>query len=236
MTDQQGTTQIKDLPMFDSTRKALDFAFNADSAFISAPTMNQMMAAYNNQGKPISKADEERYWEIAAEGSKTKITHVPQPGQLLRKYERAAQAGFILQQVAKLDPVHQHILAARMTRQRDPCSCRSPCCSGFRYVPRWWGAMEALCDLLKDYADVLRTPGKRGLSTDPRLRWMIVEQYFSHGKPLNFAEMGRTAEVDSMTVARHHEWISTYLNTEENRAWEEISLLFDHWGVTGLLG
>ena len=234
MTQDEALVPIKDRPMFDSTRKALDFAFNADSAFISAPTMNQMMAAYSNQGKPISKADEERYWGEVAGGS-VKFTNVPQPGLLLRKYERAAQAGFILQQVTKLDPVHHHILAARMTRQRDPCSCRSPCCSGFRYVPRWWGAMQALCDLLKDYADVLRTPGKRGLSTEPRLRWMIVERYFDHGKPPSFAEMGRVAEVDSMTVARHHEWISTYLATEENRAWAEISAIFDQWGVTGLL-
>lgn len=228
-------TPIKDRPAFDSTRKALEFAFNADASFISPPTMNKMMAAVVDQGKPIKKAEEEAYWNGDEGTSQRRYTTVPQPGLLLKHYDRAAQAGFILQQVLRLDEVHQRILEARMTRYRDPCSCRSPCCSGFRYVPRWWRAVEQLCEILKERADILKTPGKRGLSTDPRLRWLIVETHFSPAKPPSYAEMGRRAEVDSVTVLRHYEWITSYLNEEEDKAWNEISAIFDQTGVTGLL-
>ena len=76
MTTNQGTTPIQDRPAFDSTRKALEFAFNADASFISPPTMNKMMSAVVNQGKPIKKAEEEdKAWgDISAIFDQTGVT------------------------------------------------------------------------------------------------------------------------------------------------------------------
>jgi hypothetical protein len=168
----------EDHPLFDSAIKALVFAFNAAEAYyIASPTMNTMMAAVPNKPTRRSKALMKQLASDQPDGpSKARPSPPPaQPGELLRGLNKAAQAGFILKQICRLEPVHYRVLEARFTRPAAPCACRSSCCQGWKPTLRWSGAIVALCELLKESGDITKTPGKRGLSTEPRLRRMLVE-------------------------------------------------------------
>lgn len=230
-TEWEGVRQPR--PSFDSTVKALRFAFNADAAFVSPPTMNKMMAAVNLQGTPIKKKEEEKYW--ADQAGERKPSVVPQPGQLFRGFDRAAQAGIILRQVMKLEPHRQEILTARFVEFRKPCACRSPCCCGFRYSLQWITACSRISEYLKDRADLMRKPGKRGMSSEPRLRDALVKSFFSPLKPPTLTDLAGIAEIDVQTAAKHRTLILSHLWEEEGEALGEISVIFDQVGVTGFL-
>jgi hypothetical protein len=97
---------------------------------------------------------------------------------------------------------------------------------------RWVKSIGILCDVLRDSAEVV--PGKQGYSTTPELRRLIVERYFLEEKASNL-RIARKAKVSNITVGKHTEMIETYLDREETEALEQISLLFDQEGITGLL-
>lgn len=224
-------------PLFDSTLKALRFAFNAGEAYyIASPTMNVMMAEAKVK-KPRRVKGKPHPDDFQPEAKARGPRPLAQPGEALQGLNKAGQAGFILQTCLRLDIRHYSILQARFTINSTPCSCGSPCCRGSRTVPRWASAITQLCAILKESGDVLKAPGKRGLSTDPTLRRMIVERFFwqGEGNPPSVAALARIARVSPITAAKHAEWIETYLDQEEMEAGLQVQALFDQTGVTGLI-
>lgn len=219
-------------PVFDSVIKALTFAFNDPDPVINPPTMNRMMAAVKGkeyrraQVKPLKDGEEAR---------RKPSPPLPQPGEMLKGLNRAAQAGFILSQVSRLDRCHQCALEARLTRIQIPCACKSPCCRGFKISPRWSRAIDDLTEIVKDSGDVMRIPGKKGLSTDPRLRRLIIERFFNPADLRSVAVLSRRAGVSSITAAKHTEWIGHYLEQTEGEALSQIAAIFDQSGITGVI-
>jgi hypothetical protein len=226
-------------PVFDSVQKALVFAFNAaNSYYIASPTMNTMMAAVPVKPSRMAK----RLKAAAGEAGEGEIkvrpsSPPPQPGDLLRGLNKAGQAGLILHEVAKLDAAHYWVLAARCTEPTLPCDCRSLCCQGWRTTPRWDIAINKLCHILANDADITKTPGKRGLSTEPRLRRMLVERFFLEPdvKPQSIASLARIVKVSPITAAKHDGWVTGYLVEQETEAWTQIQAIFDQTGITGTL-
>ena len=217
---------------FDSVVKALVFAFNAsDSYYIASPVMNKAMAEAPVKKKRAKKGAK----QVQDEEIKPRPSPPPmQPGERLRGLNKAMQAGFILQLVRRLEPHHADILAACYTHPTNPCQCQSPCCQGFRPTPRWRDAITRICEHLKETGDVVKAPGKRGLSTEPTLRRLLVERYFLDNG-VSTAKLARIAKISNITAAKHDEWITTYLEQEETEARLQIAGVFDQEGVTGLI-
>jgi len=215
-------------PLFDNVEKALSFAFNLELGNLPAITMNKMMA----EGPPE---------KLKGQGpietpSRPSPSLGAQPGDRLSGLDRAAQAGFILQLVARLDRAHQNTLAARLTRHRDSCSCRNACCRGWRPNKGWSTAIYGLCELLQDTEDAKKATGKRGFSTDPKLRKLLVERFFYSGlSPFSTTRLAETTGVSHVTVVKHNEWSVAILEAVENEAWQQIGAIFDAEGVTGWL-
>ena len=91
-----------------------------------------------------------------------------------------------------------------------------------------------MCHILKETGDVIKKPGSRGLSTQPDLRKAIVEEWFT-GEQASMANMARRFGISSLTVAKHKEWITTYLEQTENEAWQQIAPILDQAGITGAI-
>lgn len=222
-----------DGPAFDSVERALVFAFNASDVFhVASPLMNTAMAevkvvvkAKRGKKPPEPAPDEEL---------QRKSPSTPgQPGERLRGLNKAMQAGFILQVAGRLDGCQVSVLEARYTKPSQPCQCQSQCCRGFRPTGRWVRAIKALNEYLKEQADVLKVPGKRGLSTEPLLRKLLIERYFIGGS--SAAAIAKVAKLSHITVAKHAAWIEGYLSEQETEAKLQIALLFDQEGITGLI-
>lgn len=222
----------QELPAFDSVIKALIFAFNAsDAYYIASPVMNKAMADVPVKKKRAKKgANPEQEAEIKPRPSPPPM----QPGERLQGLNKAMQAGFILLQVKRLESTQQAILAACYTNPTLPCQCHSSCCQGFRATPRWTAAVAAICEALKEHADVIKQPGKRGLSTEPTLRRLLVERYFLDNG-VSTAKLARLAKISTITATKHDEWITAYLEQEETEARIQIAAIFDQEGITGLL-
>lgn len=221
----------QDQPAFDSVERALVFAFNAtEVVHVASPLMNTAMAEVPVKKKRAKKGAEQPPDE---ETRARPASPISQPGERLKGLNAAHQAGVILAVVRRLDPHHGRILAARYTHPTFPCQCQSPCCQGYRPTLRWVGAVSYLCEFLMVQASVV--DGKEGLSTDPNLRRLIVERHFLRSETSN-AQLARKAKMSAITVAKHAEWITTYLEREEDEANKQIALLLDQEGITGFLG
>lgn len=240
-----------ELAPFDDCRAALSFALNADQ--VAAPTafMNKAMAAVRvEMKKPRKKRKSER--ELMGEifpGMETpeqllEMEHErikgKRGGSLVRVQalrfrdgmDRHHLAGLILHHFARLDTEHQVVLTGLVTNAYVPCSCRNLCCSGRRPTERWLNALGEMCAVIQLRADVLKLPGKKGLSSQPMLRRRIVEAYFTQDEP-RLTDLAREAKVSTVTAALHRDWIGGYLRECEAAAWTSLGPIFDDAGITG---
>ena len=217
-------TETANGPSFDSVIKALRFAFNSGLGRIPQPSAMRTLAEqleHERQTKGRGPEETRRRWD---DGS---VKH-------LQGLDRTAQAAFILAVVGRLDQNHQNLLAARFTNPRTDCECGSPCCRGWRMTKSWDSAVGAICLTLQTEGEVTKVPGKRGLSTEPRLRRALVEQ-FVHPTGVSVRQLSLSFDLSQITVAKHSGWIGTFLDQEYQEAMTEVSLLFDQAGVTGFL-
>jgi len=224
-------------PLFDNTRKALAFALNAADVRMPKPSMSVSMTEGIAKKMPKGKKARAAWFAKIAEQRDVERDQLVRQAfrrraEPLTGEDRAAQAGFILQEFQKLDEAHKIVLTGLLTRSHSPCACRRPCCSGWARNLAWDKAVLDACLLLKETGDVLRQPGKRGLSTQPHLRKAVVEEFFTK-RPITLVELAGLAHCSTMTAAKHKAWIVEYLQQVEVEAWEQVSALFDRVGITG---
>ena len=240
------SAEVKEKPPFDSVIKALVFAFNAgDDYYLPSPVMNRAMAE-TIIAKPTKKKKKkeapfidgttgEALDESPDEPKPVRGMKPPaQPGERLQGLNKAQQAGIILHTVGRLASIHKYALTAQFTKPDLKCQCQSPCCKGSKPTIRWVRAIECVCSHVKQDADILKVPGKKGLSTTPHLRRLIVERYFLQNGS-SIAMLARRAKVSAITAAKHNEWITTYLEEACTEALIQIALLFDEQKITGFL-
>lgn len=148
--------------------------------------------------------------------------------------ERAVQAGWILQRFLHLSALHRLILTIKVMRPRQTCSCGSPCCRGWIVKTRWVEAVRLVCEHLKLHAELLKEPGKRGMSSDPRLRQLLVEEYAKpEERRMSLTDMQSMLEITTTTIAKHRFLIYEHLEALENQAWTDLAAIFDAAGITG---
>jgi hypothetical protein len=234
---------------FDSTRAVLQFALRVREPVMPRPFMNKAMAA--QVPKKVSKKTllaRKRAALAATMGLVPRKLVEDDPLEGTRKgsngaprlptgLDEAHLAGLILAAFKTLEPSYQALLTAAVAQPRFVCICGRDCCSGWKPNKTWQGAVQAIMVVLQTTGEVLRKPsgkakGTRGLGTHPRLRQVLVESYFT-GRPPPVLEMAAMSEVTKETVARHRDWIWTYMEQEEAMAWKAADELFDTIGVVG---
>jgi hypothetical protein len=230
---------------FDDSRKALTFALNAHQARLPPTYMSKVM--YETPGKPAKVAKTKaakalqflREEEAKAEAERKagrRLGPGPWPASAL---DRVHLAGYILHHFASIDIAHQVVLSLRLVTPAVECNCGSPCCSGWRPVPRWVTAVTDACELLKTRAIMLANEGaipgapmKVGMSTQPQLRRQLVKEWATRRWSTR-VDLAQRFGLTAMWVSRHRAWIEEWLDTQENNAWIEVDSLFDRTGITG---
>jgi len=135
------------------------------------------------------------------------------PGRGLGGLDGAGQAGMILAAMSRLPKEQQALLIARFTTPTTPCSCRSPCCRGFRYEPDWEDAVAFLVEHI----------GIRGLTgtvSHYRLRRALVLRYLGQGE--SFVEVAKQCHVNRDTASARYKKVKEYLGDQEKRAYWEL--------------
>lgn len=211
-------------PLFDSPRKALHFALNYHLA-LPRPQMNKMMA--DGKVQRIELADGTKITVAMPRAS-------PRSAQL-RGLDGAATAGMILQRLAELPEPQQLVLMASQMQATLPCSCKAPCCAGFRPNVDWTRCVYKLCVHLAEEAQLSKIKGKKGLSTLPAIRWALVEKYFVPKKRIVLAELAESNSITEQTVIKHRRPIITFLEKEERAGWRTFDELLSEAGIVGTM-
>ncbi len=208
--------------LFDSTHAALRFALNYAGA-TPRPVMNKMMA----DGSLVRKELEDG-------------TRITTGRQMLRRQrtglrglDGAGQAGMIAKQLDYLTPAQKDCTIAHFKDWLLPCSCRNPCCSGYRRNPGWVEAVDRLCVHLKEQAELSRVRGRKGLSTHPQMRRALVERFFVPGKTIIIAELAERCGVTSQTVITHKKPIEEYLADALRDALTQLDQILNTLGIVG---
>ncbi len=215
-----------DLPFFDSSRKALEFALNSRASSPPGPVMNRMMAAVKVKRR-VRKGQERPPEPV-------KRTPAANALPTMLALDKAHLAGFIRAQFQRLEPEHRAALAARTLIAHLPCACGTRCCRGTYPNPEWVATVDSLCHILQHTGNVLKIKGKKGLSSQPVLRRTLVEAW-SQGLELSGRQLASMAQVSPATAAQHAEWITVYLQQTEDRGWGDLDAIFDQMGITGQL-
>lgn len=213
-----------DGPLFDSTHAALKFALNYSSG-IPSPLMNRMAADGKLQRVQLESG------ERVTVGVGMRMRRPKRPS--LRGLDGAAQAAMIAQELNHLDEAQKHSIIAAFKQWVLPCACRSPCCMGFRRNPGWVASITALCEILKNEAQLSRVRGKKGLSTHPLMRQALVERFFIPEKPMVLADLAEKCNVTPATVIAHKKPIEQYLSEQQSLGLREIDQTLSLLGIVG---
>lgn len=212
--------------LFSDARAALRFALNHEDLSIPGPVMNKEMAAIPDPG---AHGGTGILKQQVARSSRTPSS-VPLGGMS----DRTVMAGWILQKLESLAYIDKTVLKAVLINPRRICSCGAACCRGWSVKTEWVNSVRGICEHLKTEAEITRVAGKRGLSTDPRLRSALVEDYCRVEKHrASITELCKITEAATVTVAKHRELIHAALSEIEVRAWGDITAIFDATGITG---
>lgn len=194
---------------------------NYSASSMRPPVMNRLL----NEGQPSPN------WLDAP----TKRAVLPN-ADLRTGLDGAATAGHILSHYNKLHPVYRLMLLCRTVPARSSCSCKQPCCSGWKTNADWSAGVDAVCLLLKVEAELSRKKGKKGMSTHPVMRRALVEKYFDGRKRFVVSEIAERCEVTEATVYTHKKPIEAYLEDQERTGWTQLDELLVEAGIVGVVG
>lgn len=215
--------------LFASAKDALRFALNFSDDSIPGPVMNKEMAS-------VPAAAVSGSTKILGEARAASKTAPMRSVALGGTQDRAGMAGWILQRFEQLDQWEKAVLRIRMINPRQPCSCGAACCRGWSVKKEWIHFILMLAEYVKEDAELLKAarPGVRGLSTDPKLRRALIEDYArDEERRKSVSELAEITGVSRITVAGHRNLIHEHLKGLEDKAWEDLAQLFDQVGITG---
>lgn len=170
-------------PVFRSMDGALWFAFNFKHGTVKPSALAQMMSSKAHKSRGLGGLD------------------------------GAGQAGMIKSEVMALGPVRSNILAARFSPNGIPCSCRAPCCQGYKPNPEWSDAIEIL-------SGQAMTAALAGKVSNYRLRMGIVARYF--GVRASLPRLAEECGVHKDTASVHNSAVGAWLGREEQLARYDI--------------
>lgn len=142
-------------------------------------------------------------------------------GHSLGGLDRAAQAGMIRAEIAKLGPVKEAYVIASRAPKRFPCTCGKPCCVKSRANPEWHDALHLLVNHAKEHLGLCT--GYYGL------RKAIVAKYF--GDQVSLTKIAEQCGVNRDTAGVHNSKIVKMLRGLEFNAWSELEMLLTARGI-----
>jgi hypothetical protein len=145
-------------------------------------------------------------------------------GRGLGGLDGAAQAGMILCELEQLDAVRRRCITARMAPQTEPCSCKSPCCRGYREASEWAAAIEYL-------TQYVLTEGLTGTKSYHRLRRGVVLRHF--GVKISLIDIAAACSVNRDTASDLNKRVVTRLRDEERIGLHEIDGRLKAAGIVG---
>ena len=123
------------------------------------------------------------------------------PGKGLSGNDGAAQAGMIRRELEALSEIEVAVLVARFAPRSNPCSCKNPCCSGYKPNPEWTDAVRVL-----EQAAVALFAGH---VSHYRLRRRLVEK--SIGVKVELKALAKECGVAEKTVSAHWKIIKEWM-------------------------
>lgn len=209
-------------PPFSDSRQALSFALNHSTSSISRPAMTKIL----EEAAASLRAPVDAPSRSGAGGRTASKTGT----------DGAFLAGVVLRYFSKLLAVQRLTLLARTLTPRQRCECHAPCCSGWRPDRDWDAAVEGLCFVVKEHADLMRVPGKKGMSTPPALRRALVERMFSPHDKRTMAALAELGGVTEVTAYAHKTYITDCLETAEKSGWGALDELLTANNIVGHQG
>lgn len=129
-------------------------------------------------------------------------------GKGLVGMDGAGQAGMVLAEIHDLGEAAEHFLAARFAPHYTDCSCRNPCCTGYRPSRTFREGIdwitEAAIGQLEDH------------QVNFRLRKGLVLRFF--GERENMTDLSRFAGVSRDMASQHNAKLLPWLKHEEGKA------------------
>lgn len=178
------TQEFGDDPLFKSSKGALLFALNYTHGGIKSPSIVALMKD--------------------AGGKK---------GRGLGGLDGAAQAGMIQVELGRLSELRRAILVARYAVPSLPCSCRAPCCRGYRDNPEWDEAISWLAVYVLDKK-------LTGSISHHTFRKKLVARHF--GSKESFIRIASECRVHRQTASESYKAIHAHLKEVEEVARLEI--------------
>ena len=173
---------LVDYPLFKSAKGAMLFAFNYSHGTIKRSALAGMMGGRSRPGRGLGGLD------------------------------GAAQAGIIKDLVRSLGDTREAIVIARYEPRTIPCSCKSPCCRGFKDNPAWKNAIQLLTERA---LNVLA-----GHLSHYRMRQALVARFFGVRDNLN--EIAKACGVNRDTASDHYKKIVVFLAEQERLGWYDL--------------
>lgn len=125
----------------------------------------------------------------------------PRTGKGLSGNDGAGQAGMIRSELQQLSDLDRAVLVARFAPKSWPCSCASPCCSGYMPNPEYEAAIRTL-----EQAALQQLSGHM---SHYRMRRRLVEK--AVGAKIEISVLAKECGVSEKTAAAHwkiiKEWI-----------------------------
>lgn len=135
--------------------------------------------------------------------------------------DRAAQAGMIRAEMAKLGPINEAFLIASKAPRRFPCTCGKACCNKSKPNPEWLEAIHILMN---------HTKNSLGLcGSYYALREAVIKRYFGQQVPLT--KLAEDCKVNRDTASNHNSTITKALRTIEHQSWEAIEIRLSEIGM-----
>lgn len=211
---------MNESPLFASSRKALTFAANFKGETIKASTMLKMLAEM--QPAPVEET----------EGVQRKSTSNTLKG--LSSLDKAGQAGLIMQLFAQLPDKHLQILLAAVVKPRDACSCRAPCCSGWRSNKFWFTNLAFVDAELWQWLEDTRPKGKKGAYTlTAPLRAELLRQFFDRSSKQTQTDIAERFGISEEAVANHQRRISKHLTGLVRDSFSKLDDILVSAGIVG---
>lgn len=138
-------------------------------------------------------------------------------GRGLGGTDGAGQAGMIKAEVQAMAKFHGSIVIARFSQARVPCSCKAPCCNGYRLGEDWGEAVDALAEEVKDRA-------LDGLRVNYQLRKSLVVRFLElrEMQDVTLKDIAKTCGVNRDTAGAHNAKIVACLREGERLAMYEV--------------